>query len=152
MSSRRTRCPSLATAALRAPCPRHLAANRRPARALRSPWARPSPPRRRRDASLSDTCSQSNPDAGLLALLVALERQNDLIAAIEEEGRQLPKGITHASRDQERRLERAMDRHAETVDRIIATPASTLAGLRAKAKALELATFDTVFSDDSGTQ
>jgi len=105
-----------------------------------------------KDASLSDTCSQSNPDAGLLALLVALERQNDLIAAIEEEGRQLPKGITHASRDQERRLERAMDRHAETVDRIIATPASTLAGLRAKAKALELATFDTVFSDDGGTQ
>jgi len=104
-----------------------------------------------KDAAVNDACSQSGPDAGLLALLVALERQNNLIEAIEEEGRQLPKGITRASRDQIRRLERALDRHAKTLDRIIATAACTPVGLRVKAKALELATFGTVSSDDSGT-
>ena len=103
-----------------------------------------------KDASLNDACSQPGPDEGLLALLVVLERQNNHILAIEEEGHQLPKGITKASCDQERRLRRALDRHAETLERIIATPASTPAGLRVKAKALALATFDTAFSDDGG--
>jgi len=103
------------------------------------------------DASLNDACSQTGPDAGLLALLVVLERQNNLIVAIEEEGCQLPKGITQDSRDQERRLKRAMDRHAKTLERIIATPASTPAGLRVKAKALALADFGAGFSDDDRT-
>jgi len=103
------------------------------------------------DAALNDECSQTGPDAELLVLLVALEQRNNAIAAIEEEGRMLPEGITDAGRDQERRLQHALDRHAETLDRIITTPASTPAGLRVKAKALELATFGDLLSDDGGT-
>jgi len=104
-------------------------------------------PKAANDASPNDADSRSAPDAQLLALLAVLERQNNHIAAILEEGRQLPKGITAASRYQECRLEHALDHHAETLDRIIATPASTPAGLRVKAKALCLASFG---SDDGG--
>jgi len=102
-------------------------------------------PQAAKDASLDDASWQSAPDARLLALLTTLERQNNHIDAILEEGRRLPKGITAASRDQERRLAQALDHHAGTLDRIIATPASTPAGLRVKAQALCLASFG---SDD----
>jgi len=86
-----------------------------------------------------------------VVLLVALEQQNNVIAAIEEEGRQLPQGITDADHDQVRRLEHALDRHAEMLECIITTPASTPAGLRVKAKALGLATFGDAISDDGAT-
>jgi mRNA-degrading endonuclease toxin of MazEF toxin-antitoxin module len=101
--------------------------------------------------SLNDASRHSSPDAELPTLLVALKQQNDLIAAIEEEGRQLPEGITDASRDQERRLHHALDRRAETLDCIITTPASTPAGLRVKAKALRLATLGYVSSNEGRT-
>lgn len=100
--------------------------------------------------SLKDASSQSGPDTGLPALLVALKRQNDHIAAIEEQGHHLPEGITDASRDQERRLRQALDRHTETLNRIIMTPASTPTGMRVKAQAMGLAAFGHVSSDEDG--
>lgn len=87
-------------------------------------------------ASLDGATSRTRPDAELLALLVTLKRQDDMIAAIEEEEHRLPEGITDVSQDRERRLEQALDRRAETLERIIATPAATPAGLRVKAEAL----------------
>jgi hypothetical protein len=99
----------------------------------------------------NDATSQSGPDTGLPALLVALKRHNDLVAAIEEQGHHLPEGITDASRDQERRLRQALGRHAETLNRIIMTPASTPAGMRVKAQAMGLAAFGHRSSDEGGT-
>lgn len=75
-------------------------------------------------------------DAELVALLAQLHQDHAKIAAIEAEGDHLPDGITDASRDQERRLEDALDQREETWNRIIATPARTPAGMRAKAEAL----------------
>jgi len=89
-------------------------------------------------ASLNDVMSPSDPDANLLALKATLNRQHEIIAAIEEEGRQLPKRITDASRDQERRLEQALDRRTETLNCVVAARASTPDGLRVKAEALVL--------------
>jgi hypothetical protein len=89
-------------------------------------------------ASLDGTISRTRPDAELLALLVTLKRQDDIIVAIEAEERHLPEGITDVSRDRERRLEQALDRRAGTLERIIATPAASPAGLRVKAEALGL--------------
>lgn len=102
-------------------------------------------------ASPTDAISRFGPEARLRTLLVALKQQNDVLAAIEEEGHRLPKGITDASRDQERRLEQALDRRSETLDGIITTPACTPSGLRAKAEALELVALGYAGSQESVT-
>jgi len=47
-----------------------------------------------KSASLNDAMSQSGPDAELLALLVTLCEQHEIIAAIATEKHQLPAGIT----------------------------------------------------------
>jgi len=73
-----------------------------------------------------------------LALRVTVNRQHEIITTIEEEGRQLPKRVTDASRDQERRLEQALDRCAEPLDCVVAARASTPDGLRVKAEAFVL--------------
>lgn len=99
-------------------------------------------------ASLNDAVSQPGPDAELLALLVTLKQQNDLLAAIEEEARRLPRGITLASRDQERRLKQVLDRRTETLDGVIKTRACTPAGMRVKAEALRLVTLEYTISQD----
>lgn len=99
---------------------------------------------------LNDGLSRSSPDAGLRMLLVTLKQQNDIIAAIEDERHHLPQGITDASRDQERRLQQALDRCRKTLDRIITTPAATPAGLRVKAEAIRLATRGSAFSHGRG--
>jgi hypothetical protein len=79
---------------------------------------------------------RSLPAAGRRALLVTLQQESEIIAAIEEEGPHPHDGITDASRDQECRLEQALEHRCETLDRIITTVAATLAGLRIKAEAL----------------
>jgi hypothetical protein len=102
-------------------------------------------------AALIDASSRSSPDAGLRALLVTLKQQNDIIAAIEEEGHHLPDGITDASRDQERWLEQALEPRRETLGRIITTVAATPAGLRVKAEALRLVALAYAFSEEDET-
>jgi len=99
-------------------------------------------------ASLNDTMSQSGPDAELLALLVTLNQQHDIVSAIEAEKHHLPAGITDASRDQERRLEQALDRRTETLDCVIAAQASTPDGLRGKAGALCLVALGCAYSQE----
>ena len=89
-----------------------------------------------KSAALNEAMSESGPDADLLALLVTLNQQHEIIADIEAEKHHLPAGITDASRDQERRLEHAMDRRTETLHCVIAAQASTPDGLRGKAGAL----------------
>jgi len=105
--------------------------------------------REAKGASLNDATSQADPDAQLLALQVTLNQQHAIVAAIEEEGRQLPKRITHASRDHERRLEQALDRRAEILDRVVAARASTPDGLRVKAEVFVLVALRCVWSRES---
>jgi len=99
-----------------------------------------------KSASLYDAMSQSGPDAELLALLVTLNQQHEIIAAIEAEKHQLPAGITHASRDQERRLDQALDSRTETLDCVIAARAATPDGLCGKAAALCLVALGCAYS------
>jgi hypothetical protein len=102
-------------------------------------------------ASLEGAMSRTRPDAELLALLVTLKQQDDIIAAIEDEEHHLPEGITDVSRDRERRLEQALDRRAETLECIIATPAASPAGLRVKAEALGLLALGCAYSYQGDT-
>jgi hypothetical protein len=89
-------------------------------------------------ARRADENSQTRRDTELLTLLATLKQQHDVIAALEEEGHLLPKGITKASEDQEHRMAIAVVRRAEIVESIIATPASTPAGALLKAEAFAL--------------
>ncbi len=99
----------------------------------------------------SDGISRTSPDAELLALLGTLKRQGDFIAALEEEGRLLPEGITDASKDQERRMGKAVVLRAKILDSIAATRAATAGGLRAKAEAVALMVVADAFSDEGET-
>ena len=90
-------------------------------------------------------------DAELIRLLDTLKRQDATIAAIEAEGRAITGGISAASRGQERRLDKAADERAETIDTIIATPATTPAGMRAKAEAVGLVVLAYAYLDDGDT-
>jgi hypothetical protein len=102
-------------------------------------------------AALNDVMARASRDAELLALLVALRQQHDIIANIEAEGHHLPAGITDVSRDQERRLEQALDRCSETLDCVIATQAATPDGLRVKAEALGLVASGYAFPQEAET-
>lgn len=75
-------------------------------------------------------------DAELTRLSSILRQQVLAVDAVAEEGDRLPDGITAASREQERRLDEAIDARNETVRRIIETPATGPEGMRVKAEAL----------------
>ncbi len=95
--------------------------------------------------------SQSGDDAELLALVAQLHREHAALDAIEEEGDHLPPGITPASRDQERRMEAALDAREATWDAIATTAARTPAGMQAKAEALRSAVVFYAYSSSGET-
>jgi hypothetical protein len=76
-------------------------------------------------------------DAELVRLHQALVAQCDLIDRIEAEG--VGADITAASKDQERRLDEAMDRWWVLAEAIVGIPAHTAAGLAAKAATAKIA-------------
>jgi hypothetical protein len=77
-------------------------------------------------------------DAELIALAKALAEQRDVADMIAAEAKTLPPLATAASKDQERRLDLAMDNWMATAEQMIDTPAKSLLGLRVKATAVGL--------------
>jgi hypothetical protein len=77
-------------------------------------------------------------DVGLVALAKTLAEQKHIVDAIQAEDKLLPPVITPASRDQERRLDLAMDDWMATAELIAEMPARSMAGLRVKAGDVEM--------------
>ncbi len=78
-----------------------------------------------------------NPDEALAELARRLLSEWDATEIIAREGKSLPPFITPQSEDQEQRLADAFDVWRDTVDEIVDIPARSMAGLVAKAAAMQ---------------
>jgi hypothetical protein len=91
----------------------------------------------------------SGDDDELIRLRACQDEAWALAVAIMDEGEKLPLGITPQSKDQEQRLSDAENQYLHLIEQIAETPATTPAGLRAKAQVMQ-SFLERVVLDDVG--